>query len=335
MTGTVVLTGITGYIAKHIAVTLLNEGHSVRGTLRRPGDADGVRAALRPHLHDATSLERLAFAQLDLTDDTGWNRAMAGADALVHTASPFPLEQPKTDGAIVETARGGTLRALRAAERAGIARVVITSSSGAVSSKAAPDNGIAFTEDDWSDPDFAGTTPYYRSKIAAERAAWDFADATPDMALTVINPVFVMGPPLDGRPCTSVRFVRRILKGRDPMHPRVGFLMVDARDVARAHVAALTRPDSAGKRVLVADRFLWFSEIAAALQTGVPGRRIVRPIAPDIAIRAFGFFDRGARIVVPLLGREDRADTTRMRALLGVEPRDVREALGEMARHLA
>ena len=111
---TVVLTGISGFIAKHIALKLLAAGHTVRGSLRNLDRAGEVRAALAPHL-DAAAMGRLSFAQLDLTQDAGWVSAMAGANALIHPASPFPIAQPKNPDDLIRPAVDGTLRALRAA----------------------------------------------------------------------------------------------------------------------------------------------------------------------------------------------------------------------------
>jgi len=74
----------------------------------------------------------LSFVDLDLTSDGGWNIAAQDADALVHTASPFPLAQPKNDDEVIRPAVDGTLRALRAARDADIGRVVLTSSIAAV-----------------------------------------------------------------------------------------------------------------------------------------------------------------------------------------------------------
>jgi dihydroflavonol-4-reductase len=71
MPQTVVLTGITGFIAKRIALDLLEAGHTVRGSLRSLGRAEEVRAAIRPHLSDAGALDRLSFVELDLTRDEG------------------------------------------------------------------------------------------------------------------------------------------------------------------------------------------------------------------------------------------------------------------------
>ncbi len=91
MSKTVLLTGASGYIAKHIALQLLEAGYYVRGSVRSAARVAEVAAAVTPHLSDPTNIDdRLSFVTLDLTSDDGWDEAMMGVDVLMHTASPFP-----------------------------------------------------------------------------------------------------------------------------------------------------------------------------------------------------------------------------------------------------
>ena len=187
MTETILLTGISGFIAKHVAAKLLNAGYGVRGSLRRLERAGEVRAALAGVV-PAEAMARLSFVALDLEADAGWAQAMQGVTALVHTASPFPIAQPKDEAVLIRPAVEGTLRALRAAKAAGVGRVVLTSSTAAVT-----DSGKTGVQDetDWCDANAADTSAYSKSKTLAERAAWDFC-AAEGLALTTINPGFVM-----------------------------------------------------------------------------------------------------------------------------------------------
>jgi dihydroflavonol-4-reductase len=142
--------------------------------------------------------------ELDLGRDDGWAEAMEGADALFHTASPFPMAQPKDENEIIKPAVDGTLRALRAAQSAGVTRVVLTSSVVAIEAKA---KSGAFTEEDWSDTAHPKSSAYYKSKTLAERAAWDFVAEHPEMQLTTINPALVLGEPMDGSYGTSLELI--------------------------------------------------------------------------------------------------------------------------------
>lgn len=314
----ILVTGASGFIARHILLQALEAGHRVRGTVRSAARAEQVRAALRARLADPAALDRLSFATLDLMQDAGWAEACAGVRAMIHTASPFPMAQPKEADALIRPAVEGTLRALRAARAAGVARVVLTSSVAAVT--AAGGGNRLLTEADWTDLNDPAAGAYIRSKTLAERAAWDFVrDEAPAMALTAINPALVLGPPLDRDYGTSVAVVERILKGRDPMLPRLGFGIVDVRDVARMHLAALDRPESAGRRYIGAGGALWFRDIAAILRREYPGRRMPRIEAPDIVLRGLALFDPAIRSILGGLGSIPELSAARARQELGID----------------
>ena len=115
MPRTILVTGATGFIAKHIVLQLLDAGYEVRGAVRSLERAGEVSEAVRPHLADPDAFSRLNFVALDLEKDEGWREAMSGIDALIHTASPFPMKQPRNEQEVIRPAVDGTLRALRAA----------------------------------------------------------------------------------------------------------------------------------------------------------------------------------------------------------------------------
>lgn len=258
MQKTVLVTGASGFIAKHIVLQLLNAGHMVVGSLRDTSRDGELREAVTPHLTDATNLDkRLRTVALDLNRDDGWAEAMEGVDVLMHTASPFPMVQPKDENEVIRPAVDGALRALKAAHKAGIKRVIFTSSTVAVTNANLPAGKTRYDEDDWSDIDSAGSSPYLKSKTIAERAAWDFVKTeAPEMALTVINPGFVLGAPLDKNYGTSIKVIERALNGTDPMVPHFGFSTVDVRDVAEAHLRAMDDPSTIGKRHICVSGFL-------------------------------------------------------------------------------
>ena len=87
---TIVLTGVSGFLGRHVLQLPMADGHHVRATLRNLSRADEVRAAVLPRL-PADARGRVEFVPLDLLADAGWDAALAGAGALIHTASPFPI----------------------------------------------------------------------------------------------------------------------------------------------------------------------------------------------------------------------------------------------------
>lgn len=336
MPQTVLLTGITGYIAKHIALQLISSGHRVRGSLRDIKRQQEVINALRPHLPNGCDADKqLEFCTLDLSSDAGWAEAMSGIDVVMHTASPFPLTQPKDESDLIRPAVDGTLRALRAAQNAGVSRVILTSSTVAISGSELPTGDAAFDETNWTDPDDPSITPYAKSKTLAERAAWDFVQGSaPEIDLTVINPGFVMGAPLDDSFGTSLQVIQRILRAKDPMLPNIGFASVDVRDVAAMHIAAMNSPATIGQRIMTVDRFLSFQDIAKAIKAAHPDRRIVTRVAPDAVIRFLALFDPALKSIVPSLGRVDKMDNARAKSILGRGMYQAPKAAAEAARYL-
>ncbi|MCC6735537.1 MAG: NAD-dependent epimerase/dehydratase family protein, partial [Bauldia sp.] len=265
---TVLVTGARGFIAKHCIAALLQRGYGVRGTLRDPSDEEEVRAAVATVV-DAG--DGLSFAKADLTADAGWDEAVRGCAAVMHIASPYPISQPRDVNEVVRPAREGTLRALNAARAAGVKRVVLTSSVAAVA--AGRTDKTSFDEADWSNVDAPDINAYSLSKTLAERAAWDFVADGKGPELAVINAGQVFGPPLDANVQTSGEMIENFLRGKYPLVSRFGLPVVDVRDVAAAHVAAMEKPEAAGQRFIVADDFLWFSDIGRILGEAYPAYR--------------------------------------------------------------
>jgi nucleoside-diphosphate-sugar epimerase len=171
---TILVTGASGFIAQHVILALLDRGYDIRGTVRDLKRAEDVLKVLQTEVQTARS--RVAIVAADLEQDAGWDAAMQGVSAVMHVASPIPLEQPDDPDSLVAPARDGALRVLRAARAAGVPKVVMTSSVVAVAEGHGKDRGRGrtFTEADWTDPDGPHVNPYARSKVIAERAAWDY-----------------------------------------------------------------------------------------------------------------------------------------------------------------
>ncbi len=314
---TVFVTGATGYIAKHIVKQLLECGYAVKGSVRSDRKAEEMKAALAEKL-DAGALDRLELVKLDLTSDDGWAEALQGADVLMHTASPFPIREPNHPDDLIRPAVDGTLRALNAARDAGIHRVVLTSSSAAVMGKDL-EGRVAYDESDWTDMNRPHTSSYVKSKTMAEQAAWDFVEKHPEMQLTTINPVFVLGPGVDGNFGSSLEIIQRLVRRKDPAMPRISFPIVDVRDIALMHIRAMERDEAIGRRFIGSSDTLWFTGIAQALHDRLPDRKIVTRQAPDFLIRIIGLFDKTVKQIVADLGRELKVDNTAAREVLGID----------------
>ena len=329
---TVLVTGGSGFLGGWCVAELLRRGYRVRTTVRDLAREEGVRAGLAAEV-DAG--ERLSFMAADLGDDDGWAEAASGCDYVLHVASPFPPKQPKDPDELIVPAREGTLRVLRAGLDAGAERVVVTSSVAAVRNSPGRRPG-PLTEEDWTDPDNLSLTPYTRSKTIAERAAWSLAEERGARErLAVVNPGAILGPLLGEGRSYSLEMVARLLRGV-PGTPRLGFSIVDVRDVAALHVDAMTAPEAAGERFIAIARFLWMAEVAAVLRErlGEAAAKVPKRTVPNLAVRAMGLFDPSVRSIVGDLGKKVEMSSEKARTRLGWTPRPVEETIVDCAQSL-
>ena len=333
----VLLTGASGYIGKHIALRLLLDGYSVVASVRSLSRADEVRDAVLPHLPKNFDLAKhLKFVELDLEKDSGWDKALEGVDVLMHTASPFPIAQPKDENELIRPAVDGTLRALKAAHKAGVKRVILTSSVAAIDGNDFPTGKTSLDEEMWTDINHPlGNSAYTKSKTLAEQAAWDYGTTTaPEIALTTINPALVTGAPLDKNFGSSVGVMERVLKASDPMLPDVAFSIVDVKNVAEMHVNAIKVEASKGKRFLAASETLSFVEIAKIIKAAYPSRKVNTIQAPNFVIRFLALFDKEIKSVLPILGKKRTANSSRAQSVLGIKFISAKESIVDTCDYL-
>lgn len=332
MTETVLVTGGTGFVAGWCIVALIERGYMVRTTVRSLSRENAMRSAIASKTEAG---DRLTVFAADLTSDDGWDEAMTGCDYVLHVASPLGNGATGDRSALTAPARDGTLRVLRAAINAGVRRVVMTSAA-ATARPPLASNRVS-DETIWADPADPQFDAYRVSKILAERAAWDFM-STVDGAteLTTILPGAVFGPVLATENSGSVQIIERLLQGRPAAVPRLGFWIVDVRDLANLHVTAMTAPEAAGQRFIATGDFLWMQEIAATLRARLGSRAPKVPIRrlPDFAVRLLLSFMPHLRTLAPLLGRTFPLTSEKARRVLGFSPRPATETVVDCAKDL-
>jgi nucleoside-diphosphate-sugar epimerase len=134
--------------------------------------------------------------------------ALKGTDYIVHTASPFPLAAPKDEMEIIRPAVDGTLAVMEAAKVNKCKKVVITSSVATVMfNETVEDRKL-----NWNDWSPEKIDPYPKSKLLAEKAAWDFIRNLPQhdkFPIVTINPGFILGPNLNEASFTSGEFIKK------------------------------------------------------------------------------------------------------------------------------
>lgn len=322
----VLVTGASGFIAKWCIGAALQAGYQVRGTVRSLARSPAVIAGVRATGADPQALE---LVEADLLADAGWATALRGCRYLMHVASPFPLKPPRDPQELIRPAKEGTLRVLRAADTAGVERAVLTSSTIAVIYPSEDTPPRIYDESDWTDPARKDVSAYGASKTLAERAAWDFVEGLGrKSSLAVINPGLVLGPALDSDLSSSHQIFKTMASGAYPAVPGVGYPIVDVRDVAEAHVLALTAPGAGGERIIAAEGYLSMMDLAQILKRECPhlGWRIPRFVMHDGFVRVYSHLDRRLKPVLPDLGVVRRTRNDKARRLLGMSFRSADDA---------
>lgn len=327
----VLVTGGSGFVGSYVVLALLREGYRVRATIRSLTRESEVRSMLAEHIDDAG---RLSFVEADLLKDDGWDAAADGCVYVHHVASPMPVgEYRGTD--VITPARSGTRRVLQAAARAGVRRVVMTSST-AAAMPANPDAAV-IDERTWTDLPDRPAFMYPRAKTLAEQDAWGFVrDQGHPFELTTILPASIQGPVLGRDYSASVDILRLMLMGKMPAVPRMGFNIIDIRDLTVLHLVAMTDLEAAGQRYIAAGDFLWFSDIAQILREGLGNRAAKTPMRtiPDFVVRLGAIFNPEMRQIAPILGQQTNYSSSKAEALLGRPLLPAREAILDAAKSL-
>ncbi|MFI6831364.1 NAD-dependent epimerase/dehydratase family protein [Kribbella sp. NPDC050241] len=326
MAETVLVTGGTGYVGGWAIVALLDAGYDVRTTVRAASKEQSVRDVVG---------ERVGFAVADLMRDDGWDAAMQGVDYVLHVASPLGDEGSKDPDALIVPARDGALRVLRAATRAGVKRVVMTSAANAASPASYTDDGV--TDETLWTVDSPSLPAYRRSKTLAEKAVWDFMEGYDGPTeLTTVLPGAVFGPILTADNVGTTQIIQRMLTGKMPGTPKIGLEVVDVRDLVDLHIRAMVAPEAAGQRFLGTGEFVWMREIAAALKEAlgpqaakVPTRRL-----PNFVVRLAAITDPSLRAITISLGRRNRHTTAKAERVLGWKARPAAQTVVECAQSL-
>jgi dihydroflavonol-4-reductase len=327
----ILVTGASGYVGKWCVVKLLEKGYRVRGTVRSNAKAAQVRETVAREV-GAEAAARLELVTADILDDKGWPEAMAGVDAVMHVATAIRADEPRDQSLVIRPAIEGTARVLRFAHAAGIRRVILTSSIATVGYGHGQTSGRrTYDETYFTNLDaMRWKWAYCVGKTMAERAAWEFARAN-GLDLTTIHPGAIIGPALDDDASVSVGMVSGLLDNATPALPSNGFSIVDVRDTADMHVAALEKPEAIGQRYLATAEYMPFPRVAALVQELYPDRRIVQRTVPDWIIRLVAMFGGPARQIINDIGNVKIFDGRKGEALMGHPYIATRQSISDTA----
>ena len=332
MTNKVLLTGISGWIAKHTAIELLNAGYEVLGTIRNKNLVDQTKQTLSKY----ASTEKLSFVELDLLKDDGWNEAAKGCRYIFHVASPFPMKVSSNRESLLPVAVDGTLRVLNAGLNAGVEQIIKTSSIVAMFRKPNRTNPYTFGENDWSDENWIeGVSDYFLSKTKAEKAAWRLMESKGlKNKLTTINPGGVFGDALDKKGGTSIEYIRQFMKGKFPGAPKFAVLISDVKDIAKAHVACIGNNKVGGRRLIVGKDVKRLVELSQLIAEAMPEYKKKLPTKelPNLMVKLISYIDSSAKTMIPDLGIMMQTDTSYAEEILGFKFKPAKGCISENAR---
>jgi len=333
MVDKVLVTGVSGFIASHVAARLLEKGYAVRGTVRSPAKGRTLVTALDAQGLDVSKLE---IVETNLDADKGWSEAVNGCRYILHIASPFPVEAPSDRESLVAEARAGAQRVLEHGLSAGVDRIVMTSSMVAMIGQPGRGAKMHVSETDWSDPDWKPLTAYPVSKTRAELSAWAYVEAQGlREKLVTICPGLVLGPDLYKNGGASLAIIQAIFKGDFPMMPKVSYPIIDVRDCAAIHIAALTADAAGGRRLMAGGETLWLHELSDILRKAYPDvRKMPKGSMPNFIVRLLGLFDDRIKSILPDLGIFHHADAEYVSNITKVVPRPAKEAILSSAQSL-
>ncbi|XP_062157623.1 tetraketide alpha-pyrone reductase 2-like [Alnus glutinosa] len=262
------VTGGTGLIAAYLVKALLEKGHTVRTTVRDPGDVRKV--GFLWELNGAK--ERLKLVKADLLVEGSFDDAVQGVDGVFHTASPVLV--PYDDNiqeTLIDPCIKGTLNVLSSCSKASsVKRVVLTSSCSSI--RYCDDNRQVslLNESHWSDPDYCKRHNlwYAYAKTFAEKEAWRIAEES-GMDVVVVNPSFVVGPLLAPQPTSTLLLILALIKGARGEYPNttVGFVHID--DVVAAHLLGMEEKKASGRLICSSSVAHW-SQIIEMLRAKYP-----------------------------------------------------------------
>jgi len=284
------VTGASGHLGANLVRALGRAGREVRALVRPTSDRRGLEG------------ERVEVVLGDVLDRRDVERAVAGCARVFHAAAVYSVDDREREQ-IVATAVEGTRNVLEAAARAGVDRVVYTSSVATLGSSREPEPR------DETAPAPRGGSAYVEAKVRAEEVARELAGEVP---VVIVNPSVILGP-WDFKPTPSTRLVARLLSsGGSPIHFRGGVNVVDARDAAEGHLLAESR-GVPGERYILGGANVTFRQLLEEV-AGLAGlRRPWLPVGRGMLLAAGSL----AAVVARLRGSAPAASPARLRGLVG------------------
>lgn len=326
----ILVTGGTSYIGKHCIAQLLEKGYSVRTTTRDKNKSEMIKSDVEEYLKKEIKLE---VFEADLIKDDGWNEAIKGCDAIIHVAGPFPVGYDGDEKELTSPHEDGAMRVFKYAKENGVNRIILTSSIASVWMDSDLDLLTNFDEKNWTDLSNQDLDAYAKGKTLKEKAAWDFVSKNESIQLTSILPSVVLGPGI-GQPVRrgSLEFFLMLINKEMPVAPPFKVGIVDVRDVAKMHIAALENDKSIGKRIIVSENTYWVKDFCKMLNEIGHNAPTFSP--PVFLVKFMANFDKTIKPIKPLLGVDINFNTDPAKTILNFQPTPIRDTIKDTSNYL-
>ncbi len=328
----ILVTGGTSFIGKHVIAQLLEKEYNVRTTVRDKSKSEQIISDLKEHLKKDISIE---FFEADLLKDNGWNDAIKGCDAIIHVAGPFPMSYEGGEKELTGPHEDGALRVFRYAKENGIKRIVLTSSVASIWMDSTIEDTVRYIdESNWTNLSDTNLDAYTKGKALKERAAWDFVAENDSIKLTTILPSVVLGPGI-GAPVRrgSMEYMLMLINKEMPVAPPLKHGVCDVRDVAKMHISALENDKSIGKRMIITENAYWVKEVCQMLNKH--GHKAPTFTPPVFLVKFLANFDKTIKPVKPLLGVDVNFNTETSKSILGYNPIPIEQTIKDTCDFLA
>lgn len=334
MSKNILVTGGTGYLGSWVVKGLLEKEYTVRITTR-----DKSRQSKYSHLTQIAVQAPgvLEIYEADLLQEGTFDESVAGCDAIIHMASPFTLRFDDPQEELIKPALTGTQNVLNTATRSEtVKKVVLTSSVAAVHGDNIDmkEKGLSeFTEADFNTSSSVSHQPYSYSKVVAEKKAWEIVETQDNWRLVVINPSFVLGPPLNANSNSeSIQLMKDMLNGKYYLGaPDLQLGFVDVRDVARAHILALEKEEVEG-RFILAERTMSIFDLSRMIKQQF-GKKYKLPLmkAPKFMLYLTGWmFGLTRKFIKRNVAHPIKLDTSKSRRILRLKYRSLEKTVEDM-----
>ena len=323
----VLVTGGTGFLAGWTIRRLLEKGYYVRATVRSLDKSSAITNMLRAEGIDTSNL---TFVAADLTRADSWDAAMNGIDYVLHIASPLGGNNHE-DPALIPVAKSGVENVISSAIRSGVKKIVMTSSEAACY----PEKNCANQSVDetfWTDMNNKMITNYMRSKIIAEKTAWELVGKQSFTQLVTFLPGAILGPYMAGKRSSTDLIFEMLLKGTPS--PKAIYPVSDVRDLADLQILAIENGKADGQRFIAESEEMTMPQMARFLKERYPNKRVSTVVIPNFLISIMAKFNAPMKVMNTMTGLKYHRTSKKARTLLGWKPRTAKETVVDAAEYM-